>query len=59
MSAAPGARERKGKGRCRYCGKRLTLTKDGMVRKHKVTAGASTLVPGQRVTCGGSGQVPT
>lgn len=48
----------KRRGRCRYCGKRTTLTKDGKVRKHMIIAGPTTLVPGQRVTCGGSGQVP-
>lgn len=51
----PGIR----RGKCRYCGKRLALTKDGRVKKHMITAGPTTLVPGQRVPCGGGGQIPS
>lgn len=40
------------RGRCRYCGRRYTLTKSGQVRKHRQ------LVP-PYAYCGGSGQVPT
>lgn len=47
------------RGRCVYCGKTFALTKRGKVRKHEVIAGPTTLAPGQRVTCGGSGRQPT
>jgi hypothetical protein len=44
------------KARCVYCGKAKPLTKAGKIRKHYVIAGPTTLVPGQRVACGGSGR---
>lgn len=37
-------------GRCRYCGKRLSLTKDGKIWRHKMRT--------VRAWCGGSGQMP-
>lgn len=46
----------KGKGRCPYCSRTFKLTRNGKIRKHWITAGANTLVPGQRVVCGGSGR---
>ena len=39
------------RGRCRYCGHRYALNKDGRVRKHYLR--------GMTVLCGGSGQVPS
>lgn len=47
------------RGRCVYCGRTYALTKDGKIRKHEVTAGPTTLVPGQRVVCGGAGRPPS
>lgn len=44
------------KARCSYCGRLRPVTKAGKIRKHYVTAGPTTLVPGQRVVCGGSGR---
>ena len=44
------------RARCVYCGKTRSVTKKGKIRKHYVIAGATTLVPGQRVVCGGSGR---
>lgn len=47
----------RGKARCPYCGLAKPVTKGGRIRKHYVTAGPTTLVPGQRVVCGGSGRI--
>jgi len=41
---------------CPYCGKKRPVTPAGRIRKHYVTGGPTTLVPGQRVVCGGSGR---
>lgn len=46
------------RGRCVYCGTLKSLTKEGMVRVHYIIAGPTTLVPGERVVCGGSGRQP-
>jgi hypothetical protein len=48
------------RGKCRYCGKRTALTAKGHVRTHWVIAGtaSATVKPGERVICGGSGQIP-
>lgn len=51
MSAA----ERK-RATCPYCGRKRPVTPSGRIRKHYVTAGPTTLQPGQRVACGGSGR---
>lgn len=53
------AREVRKRARCVYCGKTRGLTKTGKIRKHYVTAGPTTLAPGQRVVCGGSGRQPS
>jgi hypothetical protein len=45
------------RARCIYCGRMRPKTKAGKIRKHYVTAGPTTLVPGQRVVCGGSGRL--
>ena len=44
------------KARCVYCGTSRPVTKSGKIRKHYIIANAATLVPGQRVVCGGSGR---
>lgn len=44
------------KTRCPYCGRLKPLTGKRKIRKHWVIAGPTTLVPGRRVVCGGSGR---
>ena len=44
------------RARCLYCGKIRPVTAAGKIRKHYVTAGSTTLQPGRRVICGGSGR---
>lgn len=44
------------RARCLYCGTMKPVTGKGLIRKHYVTANATTLAPGQRVVCGGSGR---
>lgn len=53
------AENQRKRGRCVYCGKTRGLTKTGKIRKHYITAGPTTMVPGQRVVCGGSGRLPS
>lgn len=50
------ATNRARRARCSYCGRSCPVTKAGNIRKHYVTAGPTTLQPGQRVVCGGSGR---
>jgi hypothetical protein len=45
------------RARCLYCGRLRPKTKTGKIRKHWVIAGPTTLTPGKRVVCGGSGRV--
>lgn len=45
------------KAKCLYCGKLRPKTQTGKIRKHYVIAGPTTVTPGQRVVCGGSGRM--
>jgi hypothetical protein len=45
------------KAKCLYCGKLRPKTKAGKIRKHYVISGPTTLQPGKRVPCGGSGRL--
>ena len=45
------------RSRCQYCGTLKPVTRAGRIRKHWIIAGATTLYPGQRVVCGGSGRL--
>lgn len=47
----------KRKARCVYCGKPKSVTTKGKIRKHWITSGPTTVNPGKRVPCGGSGRV--
>ena len=48
--------QKKPKGRCLYCGTLRPMTRAGKIRKHWVISGPTTLQPGKRVVCGGSGR---